>query len=268
MAGSAGQRQPLEADALFAQDPEIPWIAVQAMVEMLQGKCVPLGSAQRLSSFGPGLRPKGGDRRLVRQHQEVPNPPCPAGELDPVLPGIVLLPKFAYVADAQRPPVWLPQVRHQMIDWAHLATVPGVHCGLHHVDKLTLVVLKRRRVGRAVLHAVAQLPVGVEVEGGRDFSSADDHDASCAQGMAHAEFVPDVGIVDAQIRDHEVGDEQFLEHVGADITGAHLLVGPEGFQTCCRQHRPDVLVIHAVEIDHLAIYPGLGAEGHDDECMR
>ena len=71
-----------------------------------------------------------------------------------------------------------------------------------------------------------------------------------------------------QVRDHQVGDQQFLEHVGADVAGAHLLVGAEGFQPGRLQRRPDVLVVHAIEVDHLAVRPGLGAEGHGDERMR
>ena len=59
--------------------------------------------------------------------------------------------------------------------------------------------------------------------------------------MADAQLVPNVGIVDRQIRDHEVGDQQLLEHVGADVAGAHLLVGAEQLQPRRLQRRLDVL---------------------------
>ncbi len=43
-----------------------------------------------------------------------------------------------------------------------------------------------------------------------------------AQGVAHAQLVPDVGVVDAEVHHHQVGEQQFLEHVGADIARASM----------------------------------------------
>ena len=49
--------------------------------------------------------------------------------------------------------------------------------------------------------------------------------------MTHAELVPDIGVVNRQVGQHQVGEQQLLEHVGADVSGAHLLISAEGIQT-------------------------------------
>ena len=56
---------------------------LEAVVEVLEREFEALGLAQRLAGLDPGLGAKGGDRRLVRQHQQVADPPGLAGELDP-----------------------------------------------------------------------------------------------------------------------------------------------------------------------------------------
>ena len=85
--------------------------------------------------------------------------------------------------------------------------------------------------------------------------------------MAHAQFVPDIGVVDGEIGNHQIGDQQLLEHVGANIAGACLLVGTKRIEARHLQCRRDVLLEDPVEIDRLAIRAGFGAERHHHEGM-
>src|SRR5262249_38788513 len=110
--GGCRQCQSLQADTFLAENPEILWIAVEAVVQMLQGKLVAFGPAQRLTGLCPGLRAKGGDGRLVGQYQKIADSPGPAGKLRASLPGIVLLPELTHIADAERLPVRFTQVGH------------------------------------------------------------------------------------------------------------------------------------------------------------
>ena len=86
--------------------------------------------------------------------------------------------------------------------------------------------------------------------------------------MAHTELVPHIGVVDADVGEHQVGQQQFLEHVGADVAGALLLIGAEGLEAGLLQGRPDQALVHLVELDLLPVGIGLGAEGHHHEGVR
>ena len=200
MSRNAHQGQPLQADPLFLQALEMSRLDLQPAVEMLQRKFEALGLAQRLAGLDPGFRPEGGHRRLARQHQQVADASGLACQLDTALPGIVPLPELAHVADAQRFPVRLLQVGHQAVDRTHRAAVPRLHRLLHHLREAALVVAQRRWVGGAILQAVAQLAIGVNVEGRRHLAATNEHHATGAQRMADAQLVPDVGIVDGEIR--------------------------------------------------------------------
>ena len=85
--------------------------------------------------------------------------------------------------------------------------------------------------------------------------------------MAHAEFVPDVGIGCGEVRDDQVGHQQFLKHVRANIAGTDLAVGTERFQPRFGQCRRDVLGINAIEVDRRAIRARLDAKGHRNKGM-
>src|SRR2546430_8272993 len=110
MAGRAGQGEPLQADAHFAQDSEIARIALHAVLEMLQGELMALRSPQGLARLDPGIGAKGGDGRLVGQDQQIADAAGLASELDALLPGIVLLPELARIADSERFPVGLLEI--------------------------------------------------------------------------------------------------------------------------------------------------------------
>ena len=113
--------------------------------------------------------------------------------------------------------------------------MPRLHRRLHHLGQFALVLFQRRGVRGAVLEAVAQLAVGVEVEGGRArCPAADQHHAARAQRMAHTQLVPDVGIVEGEVGHHEVGDQQFLEHVGANVAGALFFVSAKDMSPAAR----------------------------------
>ena len=85
--------------------------------------------------------------------------------------------------------------------------------------------------------------------------------------MPHAQLVPRIGIVDRQIRHHEIRDQQLLEHIDTDVAAALLLVGPEGLQARVYERRFDEVGIYPVEIDGIPVWAGLGAEGHYYESM-
>ena len=84
--------------------------------------------------------------------------------------------------------------------------------------------------------------------------------------MTDTQFVPpDVGIVQCQINDHKIGDQEFLEHVGADVTGTSLLVRPEDIQTRRFERRLDQFVVDGIEIDLDALAILLHTERHGDK---
>ena len=57
--------------------------------------------------------------------------------------------------------------------------------------------------------------------------------AAGAQRVPHADFVPDVGIVQGQVGDDKLGKEQILEHVEVDRAAAAV-----GVRTVRHQSRP------------------------------
>jgi hypothetical protein len=85
--------------------------------------------------------------------------------------------------------------------------------------------------------------------------------------MAHSKLVPDVRVIDCQVSDHEIGDEEFLEHVGANIACSSLLIRAKSGKPGCIKRRLDVLGVHAVEVDELTVRPWLSPEGHRYEGM-
>jgi hypothetical protein len=140
-----------------------------------------------------------------------------------------------------------------------------LHRRSDHVGKLLLVILERCRIGSAILEAIPELTIRIEVERGC-LAAAYDHDPSRSEGVPHTEFVPDVGIIEGQVRDHQIGDQQLLEHVGFDVAGADLLIGPERFKPSRIEGRRDVLAVHPIEVDGFAVRPGLDPERHGGEC--
>ena len=168
-----------------------------------------------------------------------------------LLPVVIGFPELAEVADPQRPPVGLNQIGDQLVHRAHLAPVPGLHGGRDHLAQALSVLIESVRVRTAVTDAVAQLAVGIDVECLGRLAAGYQHNAARAQGMPHAQFVPDIGVVYGQVDDHQVGDQELLKHIDPDVARAGLLIGPKRGQPGGLECRPDQLRIDAVEIQGL-----------------
>ena len=122
-------------------------------------------------------------------------------------------------------------MRQQRVDRTNAAPFPGFHGGAHDTRQHLAVVGEGGRIGPTLPESVAHLAVGIEIKGRGDMATADQHHAATAQGMPHPELVPDVGVVNRQVSQHQIGEQQLLKHVGADVAGSHLLIGAEGIQT-------------------------------------
>ena len=109
---------------------------------------------------------------------------------------------------------------------------------------------------------VTERPIGMDVERHIVAPAPDADYAPCPERMAHAELVPDVGVIDGEVRDNQIGHKQLLEHVRANIAGAHLLVGAKNFKPRCLKRRLNELAVDPVKIDSL-----FGAVGHYYERM-
>lgn len=83
--------------------------------------------------------------------------------------------------------------------------------------------------------------------------------------MTHARLIPHLRTVQGQVGDDQVGKQQLLEHVAADVAGALVFVSPENHHARRLECWPNVLGIDAVEVDRLAIVPRFAAEGHGNE---
>ena len=260
--------QALQADAALAGGLQIGGVEAEGQIELLQGVVIVPPLEQGRTCLEPGLHPQGGDRRLVGQHQHILRSAGLAGFVDEGRPGIVAMPVLPHGTDAQALPVGLTQIGEQPVHRAHRAFVPGRQGGDGHVGDGLAVVGQMGRVGRAVLQVVGQLAVGVDVEGLGVARPLDEDHPAGPQGVAHPQFVPHVGVVDAQVGHHQIGHQQLLEHVQADVPGPLLLVGPQHLQPRILQGRLDQFIENAVEVDLLTLVVRLGAEGHCHEGME
>jgi hypothetical protein len=85
--------------------------------------------------------------------------------------------------------------------------------------------------------------------------------------VAHAKLVPDVGVGEREIGHHQVGDQQLLEHVGADVARALLLIRAKHIETRRFQRRPDQFGEHPIEINLVALAVLFHAERHCNESV-
>ena len=83
--------------------------------------------------------------------------------------------------------------------------------------------------------------------------------------MPHADFVPDIGIVQGQIGDNELGEQQILKHVGVDRAAAAVGVGAVRHQPGRRNCRREEVFVDGIEVDRGAVRRLLLAKRHDDE---
>ncbi len=110
---------------------------------------------------------------------------------------------------------------------------------------------------------VGEIAVGFDVERVVVFLAANQKRALRPQGVADAEFVEDVGIVDGEVRDDEVGHEEFVEHVLANVAGFQDLSRRTAGNVQGLQGRLDELRFDFIEIDAF-----LGAERPNDKCLH
>ena len=80
--------------------------------------------------------------------------------------------------------------------------------------------------------------------------------------MTHTQLIPDIGIVQCQVSNYEIGDQQFLEHIRADVTGTSLLVRPEDILARPFECGLDEIIVNAIEIDLDALAVFLHTERH------
>ena len=220
---------------------------------------------QGIAGGNPRLDAQRQGRGLVGEHQNVARAQLLACHLHAAGPFAVGRAELVAFAEQQGLPVRLAQVRQEAVHRAHLAAVPGLRGRRRHARQGGAVGLEAGRIRRPIDKAVVQLAVGIDVEGlGRTRPLHQDH-AARPQRMAHPQFIPDIGVVQGEIGHHQVGHQQLLEHVGADVAGALLLVGAEHLEARRLERRADVFAIDAVEVDRLAVVPWLGTEGHGDE---
>ena len=81
--------------------------------------------------------------------------------------------------------------------------------------------------------------------------------------MTDAELVEDVGVVDRDVGNHEIGRDQQAEHVFADVAGLRDVGRGRAFQARRLQRRLDQELVNGLEIDAL-----LDVEGANDERAR
>jgi hypothetical protein len=81
--------------------------------------------------------------------------------------------------------------------------------------------------------------------------------------VADAEFVEDVGVVDREVGDDEVGGEEQLEHIHADVALPENLPGRPPRDAEFLQRRADQLRLDGVEV-YLVLHP----ERADDKCSH
>src|SRR5262245_15107811 len=80
--------------------------------------------------------------------------------------------------------------------------------------------------------------------------------------MADAEFVKRVGVVNRDVRNHQIGNQQFLKHVGANVALLDDFAGGAAEPTDRFDRRLNQLSLDAVEIDAI-----LGSKRPDDEDL-
>jgi len=139
---------------------------------------------------------------------------------------------------------------------------------LDHRRQLALVVLERRRVGRA-------RPSGRSAACDRYKRSkalvARPPQTSTTPRARSAWRTPSsyqtLGLSIGEVGETRSATSSSWNMSVADVPGALLLVGAEGLQPAL-ERGPDVLAEHPIEVDDLAVGPGLSSRRHDYERVR
>jgi hypothetical protein len=84
--------------------------------------------------------------------------------------------------------------------------------------------------------------------------------------VSDPDFIPDVRIVDGEVRNDHLGHQEILKHVGVDRAAALFRVGAMRPQPRLFDRRLQVVLVDPVEVDVLAVRPWFPPERHDDKC--
>src|SRR4029453_13535546 len=100
----------------------------------------------------------------------------------------------------------------------------------------------------------------LQVEGNIVALAAEEKRPLLPGAVADAELVVDVGVEDRDVRNHQIGREQELEHVLADVPLPDDLARGAAAEVEGAQRRTDQLSVNPLEVD-----PVLRAEGPNDK---
>ena len=81
--------------------------------------------------------------------------------------------------------------------------------------------------------------------------------------MADSQFVEHVRVVNRNIGHHDVGHQQLLEHIGADISRLHEDFSRVALYVAGGQRRSDQVLVYVFEINIM-----LRAERTNDKCFH
>src|SRR5262249_54147844 len=112
---------------------------------------------------------------------------------------------------------------------------------------------------------VYKISVGLQIE--RIFVPralcTNEQSMSFLQAMPDAQLVKDVGIVDRDVGDHDIGEDEQPEHVLPNVPLSRDFARCAPLDPTCVERRRDQLFLDLVEIDTV-----FDSEGPNDECAR
>src|SRR6476659_3395570 len=124
-----------------------------------------------------------------------------------------------------------------------------------------------------ITRVVRQIPICFQIEWHISFrslvlwrfavSSFDEKCPFVAERVTNTQFVKYVGIMDRNVRYHEIGNQQLLEHIRSDVSLLYELSGGAAGQAGLLHRRTNELGFDAVEIDSF-----LGAKGTHDKRIE
>ena len=106
-----------------------------------------------------------------------------------------------------------------------------------------------RRVWHSAFQRVFENPFRPDIERNARLITADHNRPPCAQSMPNAKLVPRIGIVDRHIGNDEIGQKQFLKHVGEDIAGPVFEIRAEDIGAGLRDRWFNELPVNLIEVD-------------------
>ena len=203
--------------------------------------------------------------RLVGEQQNVAGPLLEPRDFDPASPVLELLPELIDVADLEAFPVGLDKIGQLLVDRARLPAAPRAERRRDRLRDGAPLVGKALGDQSAAGEAIALHALAGDIERQTVAQRVSQHRAARPERVPHADFIPDIRIVDRQVGDDEFGQQKVLEHVGVDRPAPPVRVGAMGSKAGVLHRRLEKLLIDRVKIDVLAVGACLGAEGHDDK---